>query len=228
MHIDPVEQALAIARRAAGGATSTMPAFVRQAMRSISSPPPASTQISPVLPASQFILPADVVAGLGAGNSMYGARVFNEAVRTMPWGVDLPAQRGTRGPPSPPQDASLLPRDIDPLRTATALSNSVNAQTLADGGGVAEHALERDGTVIVRPDTVLRIGQYFARPSELHDGGALRRRGHAVLNALVREVRRRVGAAADIRNAPIEKQSADLADRAERMRKDVVRGFPRR
>jgi hypothetical protein len=53
-------------------------------------------------PAGAYVLPADVVAGLGEGNSLAGAKVWQTILQSGPWGT--PEPRGARGmgPPRPP------------------------------------------------------------------------------------------------------------------------------
>lgn len=46
-------------------------------------------------PAGSYILPADVVAGLGEGNSLAGARFWQEAMATGPWGTPLEHAHGS-------------------------------------------------------------------------------------------------------------------------------------
>lgn len=54
-------------------------------------------------PAGSYVIPADVVAGLGEGNSLAGAKVMDQIIRTGPRGIQM--QRGasvSHGPPRAP------------------------------------------------------------------------------------------------------------------------------
>lgn len=53
-------------------------------------------------PAGAYIIPADVVAGLGEGNSLAGARVMDEILRSGPYGTPEVSQRRGSGPPRAP------------------------------------------------------------------------------------------------------------------------------
>ncbi len=51
---------------------------------------------------NSFVIPADVISGLGEGNSLAGARAMQMAMSTGPHGVPLPRGGGGRGLPRPP------------------------------------------------------------------------------------------------------------------------------
>ena len=54
-------------------------------------------------PAGSYVIPADVVSGLGEGNSMAGAGVMDRIIRTGPHGVQaMPSARVSHGPPRAP------------------------------------------------------------------------------------------------------------------------------
>lgn len=98
--------------------------------------------VSTSAPAGAYIIPADVVAGLGDGNNLAGAKVIDEAIRTGPGGTAPVATRHGSGPPRPPAPA----RD-------------------ARGGGVQRSTptgrvpvLLSSGEFVVHPDIVRRIG----------------------------------------------------------------------
>src|SRR5260221_2285575 len=108
--------------RAAGGYTPPSPTFgAREAFRQeeaagrpfnsglINSATPGRTDVHPLdVPAGSYVLPADVVSGLGEGNTMAGAAVVDRMLGSMPWGIkDQPHRGGGRGIPSPPAPAHL-------------------------------------------------------------------------------------------------------------------------
>ena len=114
--------------------------------------------ISTQAPAGAYVLPADVVAGLGQGNSLAGARVWNEILSSGPWGTPKPQQHGGRGAPRAP---------------------AVSATTLESKGGRVEGTagtvpvMLSHGEIVVEPQDVQRIG----------DGDL--KRGHRTLDAFV-------------------------------------------
>jgi hypothetical protein len=103
-------------------------------------------------------MPADVIAGLGEGNSLAGARIMQEAISTGPWGTPLPRQGGRPNLPHP-----------------------VARQMAAHGGGIAAADPEPQmmpvklshGEFVVKPEEVERIG-----------GGDINR-GHKILDHFV-------------------------------------------
>lgn len=58
-------------------------------------------------PAGSHVIPADVVSGLGEGNSMAGAGVMQRILATGPHGIPMPRAGGRLGAPRPPP----LPQD---------------------------------------------------------------------------------------------------------------------
>src|SRR6185437_13693679 len=52
-------------------------------------------------PPGSFVVPAEVVAGLGQGNTLAGARVMQTILSTGPHGMPLPRGDRGRGPPRP-------------------------------------------------------------------------------------------------------------------------------
>lgn len=56
--------------------------------------------ISPA--AGSYVIPADVISGLGEGNTLAGANVMQHILETGPHGTKLPPQHGGKGPPRPP------------------------------------------------------------------------------------------------------------------------------
>lgn len=115
-------------------------------------------------PSGSYVMPADVISGLGEGSTLAGARVMQEIVSSGPHGTPLPRMTHGRGPPTP-------------LHVA--------APAEAKGGGVQESASERtpvalsDGEFVVSPQQVAMLG-----------GGDVKR-GHRILDALVVKLRKR-------------------------------------
>lgn len=89
-----------------------------------------------------YVLPADVIAGLGAGNSLNGAAVWNEYLKSMPWGVTPPQISGKRGPPAPPSGNPDTGRRTErsTLPTQERAYQPALGTGLADGGDPQDDA----------------------------------------------------------------------------------------
>jgi hypothetical protein len=121
--------------------------------------PGRADQIKTTAPGGAYIIPADVIAGLGEGNTLAGARVMDEMMRSGPLGTPMPRGSAGRGPPRPPA----------PLHEAK-------------GGGIGGSrrtpvALSH-GEYVVQPEDVARV---------FGDGDM--KRGHRVLDRWVVHMR---------------------------------------
>lgn len=128
---------------------------------------PGRTDHIPLKPAANaYVLPADVVSGLGEGNSLAGARVVQEMLKSGPWGAPVRKPRGHYGGP----------------RGSTRPPPSMNeTEEFADGGAAEDDGvpiLAAGGEYILHPDDVRRIG-----------GGDLKA-GHDALDAWVKHERK--------------------------------------
>jgi hypothetical protein len=120
--------------------------------------------IATTAPGGSHVLPADVVAGLGDGNSLAGARVMDEILRSGPHGT--PPVRGGRGmgPPRPPS----------PQRGEFARAGGVHG----DDGGHTPVKLSH-GEIVISPEHVRMIG------------GGDEKKGHEAIDRLILAVRKR-------------------------------------
>lgn len=92
--------------------SQAIPWFARAAAREdihdaglLQSEIPGRTDHIPVSVASgAYVIPADVVSGLGEGNSLAGARILNHALGIGPYGTQLPRARGHNTLPRPPHN----------------------------------------------------------------------------------------------------------------------------
>lgn len=107
-------------------------------------------------PGGSYIIPADVVAGLGEGNSLAGAKVVDLMLRTGPWGTPQAQGRAGRGPPAAPHPMAAQAKGGD-----------------VQGNGEPVPVALSHGEFIVMPEHVTRIG-----------GGNLKQ-GHRNLDAWV-------------------------------------------
>lgn len=122
-------------------------------------------------PAGAYILPADVVAGLGEGNSLAGARVWDTILRTGPHGIQQSPEHGGRGPPQAPRPAAMA---------GQAKGGGVHG----DGSGKPTPVALSHGEIIVMPEDVKRFSQWFGGNGDL-------KHGHRILDAFVVYERRR-------------------------------------
>jgi hypothetical protein len=71
-------------------------------------------------PAGSYVIPADVVSGLGEGNTMHGAKVIDEMFSTGPWGIDLPRGGGGSTMPRRARGGSVKREDRTPVEILAA------------------------------------------------------------------------------------------------------------
>jgi len=121
--------------------------------------------IKTAAPGGAYVLPADVIAGLGDGNSLAGARVMDEILRSGPHGTPQVRQGRGMGPPRPPSM-----RGEGSFYRAGGIKSSPEAPTPVK----LSH-----GEYLVAPHHVLAIG-----------GGDMEK-GHRVLDHFVMAVRQR-------------------------------------
>ncbi len=148
--------------------TEMAPWYVRQAERGMthesgllnSAVPGRTDQLNKLVPAGAYVIPADVVSGLGEGNTMAGANVMQRVLGTGPHGIPLPHMGGHMGPPSAPA----------PYKEPRASGGQ------ATGGHVP--VVLAGGEFCVHPDDVKRIG-----------GGNIKK-GHRILDAFVLHARK--------------------------------------
>jgi len=66
------------------------------------STPGRADMVKTQAPAGSYVFPADVVAGLGEGNSLAGANIMQRILDSGPYGTPLPRGARGMGPPRPP------------------------------------------------------------------------------------------------------------------------------
>jgi hypothetical protein len=119
------------------------------------------------VPAGSYVLPADVISGLGEGNTMAGANVIDKMLNSGPFGIQMPRKHGGMGPPHPP-----APFQDQPLSSRFHF---------ADGGETGQSI-----------PIVIAGGEYVVPPSAVAQlGGGDIKRGHAILDAFVLHVRKK-------------------------------------
>jgi hypothetical protein len=195
-----IEAALRIARAAGGGtgfSSSDVPYFERQEIGNVNRQPYGfsagvgggrtdknNLSVNP----GSYVLASDVVAGLGDGNSLAGAHVFNQIMNSMPWAVTPPRSAGHRGPPPPPHDAELA-QGVTPTAQREPIT-----PTLADGGEAPKVPIKSaDGEILLSDEDVLRIGQFYSPQRDIdrypatHD--KMMRRAHQLLDHFQKVIR---------------------------------------
>jgi hypothetical protein len=139
-----------------------------------------------------YVLPADVVSGLGDGNSFHGAWVIDRMMRTLPYGAQAMAgARHGSGPPHAPG----------------AFQDQEEKTTLARGGAPKDDIpiAAADGEVILHPDQVAAVGASYMPEDKAHDYKAALEHGHQLLDEFVKHVRGRT--IKDLKNLPGPKNS---------------------
>ena len=116
--------------------------------------------------AGSYIIPADVVSGLGEGNTLAGAKVLDLMLHTGPFGTKNLPMRGGRGLPAPPPRASVM-----------------GTQNFARGGRDKEVAkiIAAGGEYVVHPRDVAK----WSRKGDLKEG-------HDALDRFVKSAREHV------------------------------------
>lgn len=135
--------------------------------------PGRADSVQTTAPGGSYVIPADVIAGLGEGNSLAGARVMSSILGTGPYGISLPRGGGGRGAPRPPS----------PLRQA------------AKGGTIPIFPEKRAaGGVKGKQETpvLLSHGEYVVEPHHCERiGKGDIKAGHRILDSWVLEQRKK-------------------------------------
>jgi hypothetical protein len=191
----PQRQSLAAALRMSrqhadmGGVQPEVPFFERQESRGeagggthgfIASANPGRTDVHPMdVPAGSYVLPADVVSGLGEGNSLAGARLFEAALGSGPFGTRLPRGGGRDTIPRPPPPYSGRPAYENPRDQPVPIREAHGGMP-KPGHHEKVPIVAAGGELIVPPDVV--------KNHPMLGNGDLKR-GHRILDHFVRGVR---------------------------------------
>ena len=165
-----------------GFPSSEMPYFSRQEARELYRPEglihlagAGRTDTVPLsVAAGSYVIPADVVSGLGQGNTLAGAHLMDEILSTGPYGIRMPRGRGNMGPPHAPP----------PYREQSARGGRLDFRK---GGGVPGYARGGSGKDV---DILAAGGEYIVPPDAVeHLGQGDITAGHRVFDKLVKNVR---------------------------------------
>lgn len=126
------------------------------------------------VPAESHVVTADVVSGLGQGDTHSGASLFQQALRSGPYGVPLPHEHRGHGPPHAP-------------------AVSQHMMDLAKGGRPNASILAATGEFVVPPEDWLardpHDGQLYWHAGVRSLGKGDLKRGHQALDRMMANVR---------------------------------------
>ena len=128
------------------------------------------------LPSGSYVIPADVVAGLGEGNSLAGSAVLDRMFHSTPYGVSVPA--GAHG--------AHLPRPPAPMPGGDGLAHGGRAGMVP--------VVVAGGEYVMPPETIARHPALGGLAPRDRDPQAYERalsRGHRVLDSFVTSRRAR-------------------------------------
>lgn len=141
--------------------------------------PGRADQIKTQAPPGAYVIPADVIAGLGQGNNLAGAKAMQEYLNTGPWGTPLP--RGGRGHTIPRAPASPTGH------------TSADGEFAAGGGVPIFEAKQRSkgGPNLGDSPVDLSDGEFVVHPSDCDRfGRGDRTRGHRHFDRFVKQKRK--------------------------------------
>jgi hypothetical protein len=121
--------------------------------------------------AGSHVLPADVVSGLGQGNTLAGAKVLEASLATGPWGMRIPHEDRGHGPPRAPTVPSFL-------------------QPQAGGGDPhSTSILAAAGEIVVPSRDVVALGERAIAQGLGKKGQSAADVGHDLLDRMIHNVR---------------------------------------
>jgi hypothetical protein len=137
-------------------------------------------------PGGSYIVPADVISGIGEGNSLAGAAAVQHMLSTGPWGTPLRAGHGGSGLPRPPRGV--------PAYRGQYQAKGGGVQADDQGVGAPVPVKLSHGEYQVGPRLVLMIGRYLLRK---HGGKGVNDKlamklGHDALDEWVKHERTRI------------------------------------
>jgi hypothetical protein len=126
-----------------------------------SSIPGRTDRIPTSVEADSYVIPADIISGLGQGSSLAGAHIMDMILKTGPYGSSLASHKTGNDIPRPP----------------IAFKDGENYQFAKGGTSKKTPVVVAGAEYIVRPVDVMRIG-----------GGSMAR-GHKLLDNFVKNMR---------------------------------------
>lgn len=126
-----------------------------------SSVPGRTDRIPTSVEGDSYVIPADIISGLGQGSSMAGAHIMDMILKTGPYGTSLASHKSGDNIP----------------RSPAAFKDGENYQLAKGGHSKKTPVVVAGAEYIVRPVDVMRIGK-----------GSMAR-GHAALDSFVKNMR---------------------------------------
>lgn len=174
------------ARGYAGGGLPTAPWFIRRSatqlghIGAIASPVAGRTDHIPLNVASgSYVVPADIVSGLGQGNSAAGHQVLGRMFGSMPYGGA--SSKGKTAPKA--KLPNMMTMAKPPTLGLGGLGSSSSKFSFAGGGGANDNnspngslvpIMAAGGEFVLSPDQVMKVG-----------GGDLKK-GHETLDTWIK------------------------------------------
>ena len=152
----------------------------------IHSPSAGRTDVHSIqVPAGSYVMPADVVSGLGEGSTMAGANVIDAMMHSNPYGIQGGQHHGSMGPPhiAPPP----VPRE--PAFNENALSQPVKrGGTIkrAKGGGTQQPKQGNGEPVPI----IVAGGEHIIYPQTIVKKFGDLNKGHKILDTFVLRARK--------------------------------------
>lgn len=185
--------------RARGGSTGSGLPFMQSAMRHqlvrngmLNSKVPGRTdKLGISVPSGSYVVPADVVSGIGQGNSESGAAVMQRMFSTGPLGMPTMGTRGGgRGIPKA-RGVGHAAR-IGTTKMTKGSKTSVGDLGFADGGPTPVEMSQEES--VGEPTPILAAGgEYLVHPAEVRRlGRGNLKKGHEVLDAFVLHARKEI------------------------------------
>ena len=131
--------------------------------------PGRTDTINTNVPTGAYVIPADVVSGLGEGNTLAGSAVIDRMFGTSPYGIKAPQIRHGRGAPEGRAPEAINP-DAGPSTVDTGFINSAGAYA---NGGRAD-----DGKAPV----VVAGGEHVLSPQQIIGKFGSLKKGHKILD----------------------------------------------
>lgn len=144
---------------ARGGITVGQPTHLAGGGFINSAIPGRTDRIPMSVTSDSYIIPADVISGLGQGSSLAGAHIMDEILKTGPYGTQLTPHRG----------GNTIPHAPAAFKESDALAKG--------GASKKVSVIVAGGEYRVAPDQVMRLGR-----------GSMKR-GHQLLDSLIKNVR---------------------------------------
>jgi hypothetical protein len=166
----PQKQAIAIAldiarraktKKASGGALTSKPWYVRQAARQpvmphaphigpIHSSVPGRTDKLPMnVKSGSYVIPADIVSGLGEGNSSAGHKILHQMFMSAPYGADIAKMPST----------AKMPKGMKMMMPKFAKGGISGFPSEADRDAHHVPIIAAGGEFVIPPDVVREIGK---------------------------------------------------------------------